>query len=130
MNNIIWFDIIIIVALLGAFIGYFLAWIRIRGERRDAVKTSRDIIKGQVSEQIAPLLPNFPSDLNIADARFMGKPIDFIVFKGISENNISEVVFLEVKNKRMNMNENERSLKEAIENKKVRWVPFVINKNE
>lgn len=56
----------------------------------------------------------------------MGKPIDFIVFKGIDDNNISEVVFVEVKSGRNYLNSNERSLKDAIENKKVRYVHYQV----
>ena len=46
--------------------------------RKDAVKRSKAVIGGQVAEQIAPFLPNFPA--NPSDARFIGKPVDFIVF--------------------------------------------------
>jgi predicted Holliday junction resolvase-like endonuclease len=127
MNTVIWFDIVIIVGILAAFIGYFLAWIRIPKERKKATDISRNILKGQVAEQLAPLLPNFPKNLDIADARFMGKPIDFVVFKGISNNNIEEVVFLEVKSSKLSLNPNERSLRDAIENKRVRWESFVMN---
>ena len=52
--------------------------------RKDAVKRSKAVINGQVAEQIAPFLPDFPA--NPSDARFIGKPVDFIVFSGLSEN--------------------------------------------
>ena len=34
---------------------------------------------------------------NPKDARFLGTPIDFLVFDGISEDDVREVVFLEIK---------------------------------
>ena len=51
--------------------------------RKDAVKRSRAVIGGQMAEQIAPFLPDFPC--NPADVRFIGKPVDFIAFPGMAE---------------------------------------------
>jgi len=51
--------------------------------RKDAVKKSRAAIAGRVTEQIAPYLPEFK--YNPKDARFIGSPIDFIVFDGLDE---------------------------------------------
>ncbi|MCL2844321.1 MAG: hypothetical protein FWE23_02575 [Chitinivibrionia bacterium] len=95
----------------------------IESEIKKRINSQRATIKGQVSEQIAPLLPNFPYD--ISECRFMGKPIDFIVFKGISDNNISEIVFVEVKSgKNKTLNQNEKTLRDAVKNKKVKWVQY------
>ena len=51
---------------------------RLEAERDDAVKRSRAVVGGQVAEQLAPYLPDFPC--NPGDARFIGKPIDFVCF--------------------------------------------------
>jgi predicted Holliday junction resolvase-like endonuclease len=32
------------------------------------------------SEQVAPFLPDFPEDLKASEARFIGKPVDFLIF--------------------------------------------------
>ena len=64
-------------------------------ERRDAVRRSRAVLGGQFSEQLAPYLPGFPGDPT--EARFIGKPVDFISFSGSSRGKIDEVVFIEVK---------------------------------
>jgi len=89
------------------------------------LKQSRAVIGGQVYEQIAPLLPDFPFDPG--DCRFVGKPIDFIIFKGMNEKNISEVIFLEVKSGTgRNLNEQEKKLRDVIQNHKVSWVEFDI----
>ena len=59
--------------------------------RKDAVKRSRAVIGGQMAEQIAPFLPDFPC--NPADVRFIGKPVDFIAFPGMAEGkSIEEIV--------------------------------------
>jgi len=97
------------------------------GKLEEIVKTrlkqSRAVLGGLVSEQIAPLLPDFPFDPG--DCRFLGKPVDFIVFKGMNEQNISEVVFLEVKSgKSKNLNLQEKRLREVIQAGRVKWVQF------
>lgn len=87
--------------------------------RETAVKQSRAVLSGQFSEQIAPYLPDFP--YKPTEARFIGKPIDFIVFKGMDEKKIKEVVFVEVKTGQSQLSSVEKSLKSAIENKKISW---------
>ncbi|MEK6892441.1 MAG: Holliday junction resolvase-like protein [Nanoarchaeota archaeon] len=87
--------------------------------RETAVKQSRAVLSGQFSEQIAPYLPDFP--YKPTEARFIGKPVDFIVFKGMDEKKIEEVVFVEVKTGQSQLSSVEKSLKSAIENKKISW---------
>jgi len=90
------------------------------------LKQSRAVLGGLVSEQIAPLLPGFPFDPG--DCRFVGKPVDFIVFKGMNEKDISEVVFVEVKTgSGRNLNEQEKKLRDVIQNRKVSWFEFDID---
>ena len=94
--------------------------------RKDAVKRSKAVINGQVAEQIAPFLPDFPA--NPSDARFIGKPVDFIVFSGLSDNEkIDEILFVEVKTGKSLLSEREKEVKKAIEQRKVRYVEYRIN---
>ena len=94
--------------------------------RKDAVKRSKAVISGQVTEQIAPFLPDFPA--NPSDARFIGKPVDFIVFSGLSENEkIDEILFVEVKTGKSLLSEREKEVKKAIEKGNVRYVEYRIN---
>lgn len=94
--------------------------------RKDAVKRSKAVINGQVAEQIAPFLPDFPA--NPSDARFIGKPVDFIVFSGLSENEkIDEILFVEVKTGKSLLSEREKEVKKAIEQRRVRYVEYRIN---
>ena len=93
-------------------------------ERKDAIIKSRAILGGQFSEQLAPFLPNF--DNLPTECRFIGKPIDFLVFKGMDEKKISEVVFVEVKSGNAKTSPVEKSLKETIEKKRVRWEEYRI----
>ncbi|MDR3148325.1 MAG: hypothetical protein LBU00_08130 [Treponema sp.] len=87
------------------------------------LKQSRAVLGGLVSEQLAPMLPGFPYDPG--DCRFVGKPVDFIVFKGMNQKNITDVVFLEVKSgTAKNLNDQEKRLREAILAGRVSWAEF------
>jgi predicted Holliday junction resolvase-like endonuclease len=87
------------------------------------LKQSRAVLGGLVSEQMAPLLPGFPFDPG--DCRFVGKPVDFIVFRGMNKKQISEVIFLEVKSGvSRGLSEPERKLRDAIQSGRVRWEEF------
>jgi predicted Holliday junction resolvase-like endonuclease len=75
---------------------------------------------------MAPLLPGFPFDPG--DCRFVGKPVDFIVFRGMNEKNITEVVFLEVKSGAgKNLNDQEKRLRDAVRAGRVRWEEFDVS---
>ena len=138
-----WFIIFLVLSFAGAFL-FLLAGLKIgfrqgrKQERteweghkieeivKNRLKQSRAVLGGLVSEQLAPLLPGFPFDPG--DCRFIGKPVDFIVFKGMNEKDISEVIFLEVKSgKAPALNEQEKRLKEVVRSGKVRWAEYVRN---
>lgn len=99
--------------------------------KKEALRGQRPVTKGLVAEQLASLLPGWPKDLLVSEARFVGKPIDYLIFRGMNEENISEVVFVEVKTaKKSSLTPNERSLKKVIlaaqngEKGKVRWEEY------
>jgi len=87
--------------------------------KKAAVRRSRSVLGGMFAEQLAPYLPYFP--FSPTEAKFIGAPIDFLVFKGMDEQRIEEVIFVEVKSGAARLNHNEHSLRDAIENKRVRW---------
>jgi predicted Holliday junction resolvase-like endonuclease len=90
---------------------------------KNRLKQSRAVLGGLVSEQLAPLLPGFPFDPG--DCRFVGKPVDFIVFKGMNEKAITEVVFLEVKSGSSRvLSDQEKRLREAVQSGRVSWAQF------
>jgi len=92
--------------------------------RKEAIMKSRAVLGGQFSEQLAPYLPDFK--YLPTECRFIGKPIDLIVFKGMDEKNIDEVVFVEVKSGKAKPSQHEKRLKETIEKKRVRWEEYRI----
>ena len=82
---------------------------------------------GVFSEQVAPFLPDFPKDLKASEARFIGKPVDFLIFKGMDEQNISEVVFVEVKSGKSQLSVSEKALRDVIREKKVSWYEYRVD---
>ena len=92
--------------------------------RQEAIMRSRAVLGGHFSENLAPYLPDFP--FLPTECRFIGKPIDFIVFKGADEKKIDEVIFVEVKSGNSKINNHEKNLKETINKKKVKWVEYRI----
>ncbi len=87
------------------------------------IKTSRAVLGGQFSEQLAPFLPDFPYPPG--ECRFLGKPIDLLVFRGMEEKEISEVVFVEVKSgKARALSPQEKKLKEAVQAGRVSWEQY------
>src|SRR3990167_4124932 len=122
--------IFIIIFLIGLAISYWLGnkagcfktngyWEReLPDQRKDAIMKSRAVLGGQFSEQLAPFLPDFK--YLPTECRFVGKPVDLIVFKGMDEKDISEVIFVEIKSGNAKLSPHERKLKETIDKKKVR----------
>lgn len=98
---------------------------QIEAAREDAVKRSRSVLGGQIAEQAAPFLQGFPCQAE--DCRFLGKPVDYIVFSGLYNNDtVDEIVFVEVKSGSSALSKREKSLKDAVEQKRVRYVEYHI----
>ncbi len=96
---------------------------RIKHDRADAVRRSRAALGGQLAEQVAPFLPGFPC--NPADARFVGKPVDFVAFPGAADGgSVDEVLFIEVKSGSSALSAREREVKNAVERGSVRYIEY------
>lgn len=89
--------------------------------REDALERSRATIKGKVSEQLAPFSSDF--DFNVSDARFIGSPVDYVIFDGCSDGKDEiEVIVSDVKTgDSAKLTENQKKIKEAVEENRVRW---------
>jgi len=96
--------------------------------RYDAIKRSKRTLLGKLWEQVSPYLPKFP--FRPSDMKFLGSPIDFVVFDGASEQDIKQVIFLEVKSGDSKLSTQERKLKKAIEAGNVSWKLFNVEKPE
>lgn len=87
--------------------------------RADAVAKSLAVTVGKVSEQLVPYLPGFA--YNPKDARFLGSPVDFVVFDGLDAGALRRVVFLEVKTGAAALTTRERQVRDAIESGRIAW---------
>lgn len=87
--------------------------------RLDAIKRSRATLGGKFGEQLAPYLPDFAYDPT--EVRFIGSPIDFIVFPGLSQDDPREIVLLEVKSRGSKLSKREKRIRELVREKRIRW---------
>ena len=111
----------------GIAIGFVLAWVYFlvwrfkysAAIRQDAVRRSQAVTAGKVHEQLLPYLPAFP--FNPKDVRFLGSPVDLVVFDGLAEGRVRRVVFLEVKTGGAGLTSRERSVRDVIQARDVEW---------
>ncbi|MVT13508.1 MAG: hypothetical protein GPW16_04415 [Euryarchaeota archaeon] len=88
--------------------------------RKEAIKKSQEVLKGKVTEQIIPYFPDFPYDPR--DVRFIGSPIDLVVFSGLRERNVvDEIVFIEIKTGKSRQSEAEKKVEEAVKNGRISY---------
>ena len=76
-------------------------------------KKSSEVRVGQITEQISPFLKDFPFDPK--KCRFIGDPLDFVVFGE------EKVVFVEVKSGKSQLNQNQRRIRDLINEGKVEF---------
>jgi len=122
--------VLVFASFIFLFVGYKLGGIvkdqewteKIPKEREDAVKKSRTVLTGHFSEQLAPYLPDFP--FSPTECKFLGKPVDLLVFKGLDTKDPEEVVFVEVKSGDAQLSQTERKLRDVIRQKKVSWYEY------
>ncbi|OPX73377.1 MAG: Endonuclease related to archaeal Holliday junction resolvase [Methanoregulaceae archaeon PtaB.Bin152] len=88
--------------------------------RRDAIEMSGAVIRGKVTEHLIPYFPGFSYDPR--DARFLGTPVDLIVFEGLSAGSLERITFLEVKTGKTGaLSQRERQVRECVERGLVRY---------
>ena len=100
----------------------------IKEARNDAVKRSRSTIEGLVFEQLVPHFPEWKH--TPSDARFLGSPIDFIVFDGMSTGNPTKVIIVEIKKGQSYNTVLQNKIKKLIKEGKVEWETINLDKDE
>ena len=117
----------IVALLIGIIFGFIIGflWVQIRRIgvekkiRQDAVRGSRNAITGEIYEKILPSMPNFPYAPK--DMVFVGKWTDYIIFDGLSDGDLREIIFLEIKSGKSRLNANEKMIKKILDEKIVRF---------
>jgi len=80
---------------------------------------------GRIAEQLVPFTMAKDLGVDLRDLRFLGSPVDYIVFKGLHRGEVEEILFVEVKaGKRRRLTDNERAVKRAVESGRIRWVVY------
>lgn len=88
--------------------------------RKMAITQSRAVLGGKFVEQLAPYLPEFKYDPT--EARFIGSPIDLIVFPGLATGDPKEIVIMEIKTgKNCQLTPQQRKISQLVEGGMVRW---------
>lgn len=100
--------------------------------KKRSVNTSRAVLKGKMAEQMAPIMPEFqylPSD-----AKFLGDPIDYVVFDGYSDFRDGdgaaediEVVLIDIKSGAARLTKGQQAIAQAIQAGRVRFETVRIN---
>jgi predicted Holliday junction resolvase-like endonuclease len=77
-----------------------------------------------LSEKFAPFYIMFKYEIDPRDIRFLGCPVDYVAFKGLEEKDFDnlEILFIKVKSDERELSEKEKAIKNAIENKRVKWL--------
>ncbi|WP_111859235.1 Holliday junction resolvase-like protein [Acinetobacter sp. CFCC 10889] len=94
--------------------------------KKRSVNTSRAVLKGKMAEQLAPIMPEFqylPSD-----AKFLGDPIDYVVFDGYSAFRDDEgaaedieIVLIDIKSGGARLTKGQQAIAQAIREGRVRF---------
>ena len=94
--------------------------------QKRSVNTSRAVLKGKMAEQLAPILPEFqylPSD-----AKFLGDPIDYVVFDGYTDLRDGqgkvedvEIVLIDIKSGGARLTKGQQAIAHAIQNGRIRF---------
>jgi predicted Holliday junction resolvase-like endonuclease len=98
-----------------------LKWQETVGQaRKTAISQSRAVLGGKFTEQMVPFFPDFKYDPT--EVRFIGSPIDMVVFPGLAKGDPEEVVILEIKTgKSAGLTPVQRKIRQLIEDGMVRW---------
>ena len=139
--------------IFGLFIGIVLAYLFLKkvyeerfkrwmteveeSIRKRAVDQSRFSLKGRIWQQILPLIPDFAEKHNLSDCRFIGDPIDYIIFDNYTRVKEREdrkapivITFVEVKTgESASLTYEERKIREAVKSGRVRWETIHIRKS-
>lgn len=90
--------------------------------KREAIERSSRILTGKTVEKLVPIVKEFKH--NPQDVRWIGDPVDFIVFDGISEGKVKQITFVEVKTGKSELTPREKTIKDIILKKKIKWEEF------
>ena len=76
--------------------------------------------KGKIAEVLIPAMKRF--GYPIEDCRFLASPIDYIIFDGASQGNVSHITFMDIKTgPTANLDKHQRKIRDAINDNNVKF---------
>jgi predicted Holliday junction resolvase-like endonuclease len=84
-----------------------------------AEKKAIEVGIGKIIEKIVPAYAKF--GIPLGDCRPLFEPIDLIVFNGMSKMRVDSITFLEIKTGEAKINQHERMVRDAINDKKLTY---------
>lgn len=97
----------------------------------DALTKSRAVMRGQATEHLAPYILK---DTNPKDYRFMGNPVDYILFDGLSDvldgesDSIKSITFVDIKTGKSNLTKSQRRIRDAIASNLIKFEVINLDK--
>lgn len=101
--------------------------------RKDSLKRSRSVLRGQATEHLAPYIIE---NTNPKDYRFLGNPIDYVCFEGLSDlldgktDEITSIRFIDIKTGKASLNKSQRRIRDAIKDSRVQFSVVNLDKKE
>ena len=78
-----------------------------------------------IGKKVEVLLPTFKEfKWVLPDCRFLGEPLDLITFNGLSISKVNSISFIEVKSGGARLNDHQKAIKAAVEDKNVSYQVF------
>lgn len=94
--------------------------------QKRSVNTSRAVLKGKMTEQLAPIMPQF--EYLPSDAKFLGDPVDYVVFDGYTDLRDGEgraedieIVLIDIKSGGARLTKGQVAIAQAIQAGRVRF---------
>ncbi len=90
--------------------------------RKEIADKQRSGIKGKISEVFAPYIEGFP--FKASECKFIGDPIDYIVFEGLDERDVKAVHLVEIKTDSSKLSKHQKQIKDIIDSSRSGKVKF------
>jgi predicted Holliday junction resolvase-like endonuclease len=81
--------------------------------RGDIADKQRVVLKGRLAETFAPFLKGFP--FKPSECKFLGDPVDYIVFEGLDDRHITGIHFVEVKSGNAKLSKHQQHIKDILD---------------
>lgn len=98
----------------------------LKKRKKLATKTSQATTKavniGKSLEKVLTTMKDFKWPA--PDSKFLGDPVDLLIFNGLSDNKVKSINFVEVKSGRARLNRHQKAIRDAIEDHNVSYKVF------